>query len=252
MGIEPKIFGYIIFIGLLMSMFVSIFVGKEHAEGIIRNKIIVGHSRTSIYLSKLILSAGASILCEVLYFLVTFLVLTALGGKIIIPIEQFVFACISTIIVIITYSSIYNFVSMLCSESTISVILNVILFVIIFICTATISQTATSSKYVTSKQTYENNVIITQEIPNPNYKGDRIVNMARAIYLFLPNGQASLIAVTDTDITIAKYENKSEEEIEEIVTKEIGTLKTVIVNALISIGIINLVGVLLFSKKELK
>lgn len=32
---------YIWYIGLLMAIFVSIFVGKEYSEGIIRNKIIV-------------------------------------------------------------------------------------------------------------------------------------------------------------------------------------------------------------------
>lgn len=32
---------YIWYIGLLIAIFVSIFVGKEHSEGIIRNKIIV-------------------------------------------------------------------------------------------------------------------------------------------------------------------------------------------------------------------
>lgn len=32
---------YIWYIGLLIAIFVSIFVGKEYSEGIIRNKIIV-------------------------------------------------------------------------------------------------------------------------------------------------------------------------------------------------------------------
>lgn len=32
---------YMVYIGLLIAIFVSIFVGKEYSEGIIRNKIIV-------------------------------------------------------------------------------------------------------------------------------------------------------------------------------------------------------------------
>lgn len=32
---------YMLYIGLLIAIFVSIFVGKEHSEGILRNKIIV-------------------------------------------------------------------------------------------------------------------------------------------------------------------------------------------------------------------
>ena len=44
---------FIIYIGFFIAIFVSIFVGKEHSQGIIRNKIIVGHSRVSIFLSNL-------------------------------------------------------------------------------------------------------------------------------------------------------------------------------------------------------
>ena len=47
---------YLYFIGLMIAIFVSVFVGKEHAEGLIRNKLIVGHSRANIYLSNLIIS----------------------------------------------------------------------------------------------------------------------------------------------------------------------------------------------------
>ena len=36
---------YIMYIGLLIAIFISIFVGKEYSQGIIRNKIIVGHNR---------------------------------------------------------------------------------------------------------------------------------------------------------------------------------------------------------------
>ena len=42
---------FLIYIGLFIAIFVSIFVGKEHSQGIIRNKIIVGHSRFSIFLA---------------------------------------------------------------------------------------------------------------------------------------------------------------------------------------------------------
>ena len=43
--LDKFLYDYIIYIGLFIAMFVSVFVGKEHSEGIIRNKIIVGHTR---------------------------------------------------------------------------------------------------------------------------------------------------------------------------------------------------------------
>ena len=52
---------FITYIGLFIAIFVSIFVGKEHSEGIIRNKIIAGHSRMSIYLSNLIIKISENL-----------------------------------------------------------------------------------------------------------------------------------------------------------------------------------------------
>ena len=40
-GVLDKIINeYVILIGIVIALFISIFVGKEHSEGIIRNKII--------------------------------------------------------------------------------------------------------------------------------------------------------------------------------------------------------------------
>ncbi|MCI9038714.1 MAG: hypothetical protein HFJ29_02360 [Clostridia bacterium] len=41
LALDKLINEFIIYIGFLIAIFVSIFVGKEHSEGIIRNKIIV-------------------------------------------------------------------------------------------------------------------------------------------------------------------------------------------------------------------
>ena len=43
--LDRVVYEFIMYIGLFIAIFISIFVGKEHSEGIIRNKIIVGHSR---------------------------------------------------------------------------------------------------------------------------------------------------------------------------------------------------------------
>lgn len=62
---------FIMYICLFIAIFISIFVGKEYSEGIIRNKIIVGHSRITIYLSKLIITIIVSILCELIYVIIS-------------------------------------------------------------------------------------------------------------------------------------------------------------------------------------
>ncbi len=40
--------------GIVMAVFVSLFVGAEHHDGTIRNKIVLGHTRSDIYLANVI------------------------------------------------------------------------------------------------------------------------------------------------------------------------------------------------------
>lgn len=75
LGVEYSNADGLIFIGVLylmfaMSILIGLFVGTEYSEGTIRNKLIVGHTRENIYLSKLMVCAAADIMIYILYILV--------------------------------------------------------------------------------------------------------------------------------------------------------------------------------------
>ena len=44
--LETSFFDFIMFASILMSVFISLFLGTEYGEGTIRNKIVVGHKLT--------------------------------------------------------------------------------------------------------------------------------------------------------------------------------------------------------------
>ena len=138
---------------------------------------------------------------------------------------------------------------MLCSEITISVVMSVVIFVIMFVSEMLIGETANQPKYITSSN-WDNGVrtIVNQE-PNPNYPGDDIVNFAKTIYLLLPQGQANLIKNSKlTDSNEIREQLYTKEEIEE----NIKQLHQMPIYSLIVISVINMSGLYLFSKKELK
>lgn len=58
---------YLIF---AIAVFIGIFVGTEYSDGTIRNKLTVGHTRSDIYFSKLIVCAVADIILHILYIFV--------------------------------------------------------------------------------------------------------------------------------------------------------------------------------------
>ena len=247
--LDKFLYDYIIYIGLFIAMFVSVFVGKEHSEGIIRNKIIVGHNRISIYISKLIISIVVSVLCELIYIAIMFLIGSKIYEPLQMPISQLSIIILNAILIIIIYCSIFNLISMICSEITISVVISVVIFVIMFVAEIIIGETANQPKYITSSS-WDNGVrtIISQEL-NPNYPGDDIVNLAKTIYLLLPQGQAHIIInskLTDSDEIREQLYTK--EEIEE----NIKELYQMPIYSLIVISVVNIGGLYLFSKKELK
>ena len=247
--LDKFLYDYIIYIGLFIAMFVSVFVGKEHSEGIIRNKIIVGHNRISIYISKLIISIVVSLLCEFIYIAIMYLIGSKIYKPLQMTISQLSIIILNAVLIIITYCSIFNLISMICSEVTISVVMSVIIFVIMFVAEMIIGKTANEPKYITSSS-WDNGVrtIISQEL-DPNYPGDDIVNLAKTIELLLPQGQAQLITNSKlTDSDEIKEQLYTKEEIEEYIK----TIYQMPIYSLIVIGVVNIGGLYLFSKKELK
>ena len=221
---------FITYIGLFIAIFVSIFVGKEHSQGIIRNKIIVGHSRISIFLSNLIISIIVSILCEMIYLVIVLLIGMPLFGQMQMTLTQFMMTMLNTILVIISFCSIYNFISMICSEITISTTICIILFIAMFIAQGSFSLTANSHKYINHTYTDENgNRYIVSQEPNPNSPGDEKVKQAKMIYLSIPQGQAMEISDNNLDY-----------------------VKQMPIYSIVLIGIVNILGIYIFSKKELK
>lgn len=221
---------FIMYIGLFIAVFISIFVGKEHSQGIIRNKIIVGHSRISIFLSNLFISIIVSILCEIIYLIIVILIGIPLFGKIQMSLSEFAMIMLNTFLIIISFCSIFNFITMICSEITISTTICILLFIAMYIAQGAFSLTAHSTKYIENALYDENGNkhIISQEL-DPNYPGDEKVRIAKILYLSIPQGQAM-----------------------EIESNTLNSLKQMPVYSIFFISIINLLGILIFSKKELK
>lgn len=142
---------------------------------------------------------------------------------------QLIMYILNTILIIIAYCSIFNFISMVCSEVTISTTINIVLFIAMFIAESSFYLTASSPKYITNSY-WENGVeyIISQE-PNANYPGDDIVNIAKKVYLSIPNGQARELSSGNSKF-----------------------LYEIPFYCISLIIIINVAGIFIFSKKELK
>lgn len=91
----------LLFVGMLymifvVAVFVSIFVGTEYSDGTMRNKMVVGHIRWNIYVSKLIVCAVADVIIHLLSVLTVLIFGTFfLGGTTLSLGKIFLMMCVS-------------------------------------------------------------------------------------------------------------------------------------------------------------
>lgn len=79
-NVDSLLFGGGVYFIFALATFIGIFVGTEYSDGTIRNKLMVGHTRVTIYLSKLIVCGTAAVIFFSLDILCTLLLGSLLLG----------------------------------------------------------------------------------------------------------------------------------------------------------------------------
>ena len=122
------------FYGVLTAALISLFIGDDFSDGVIRNKIVAGRSRHAIYLSNLVTVWSA---CLVLY-LISAAVTTSVGiflFEINISVKEFGGYLLLGIFTSMAYSSIYCILSMLIGNKSSAVMFCMALaFFLLFVC----------------------------------------------------------------------------------------------------------------------
>ena len=241
--IEPVLTNYIYFIGFFIAIFTSLFVGTEYSDGAIRNKIVVGHTRKNIYLSNLIISIAVGLFIEIVYLILVMIIGIPTLGGLQIPIDKFLFILLDMVLIIIAYSSIFNFITLICSDITIATVVCILSFIGMFVVSEfVVSPIANDKKYYSNYVTNENGEIIeTQKHLNPNYVGDFAKQVYKNILYIIPFGQASQIQSTMSNLS---YENDRYMTDTDIKLAGLYSLGLIIV--------INGIGIYFFKRKDLK
>ena len=232
-SLDEVLVKYIYYIGFFMAFFISLFIGKEYGEGVIRNKIITGHKKTDIYLANLICCILVAIMMVLVYMSIVLLVGIGLFGKLKMSLAKYAFIMLKIVIVIISYCSIYNFITLLSTDMSISLIINITIFVIMWLSSYSLYMVIIAQPYYTT-ETWDEQGVKQVEIGevNPNYPSKTKRNIAKIVYYTLPIGLTN-----ETEKETKEYEN---------------SIVIPLYYPIMAVIVINLVGIELFKKKELK
>lgn len=188
-NIDNGFFACALFIGIVMAVFCSLFIGTEYSDGTIRNKVVIGQKRTSIYLSNLIICAIVSIVMCAAFLIAYLCVGIPLLGFFEMGIKLVLLFTLAVFVLSIAFASIFTLISMLNHNKAITAVVCILLAFLLLFAGAQLykmlNEPETNMGLITTENGQEY-----QEIPNPNYLEDGKREVVQFLYDFVPGGQA--------------------------------------------------------------
>ena len=192
--LDDTFFSQISLIGIIIAIFCSLFLGTEYSDGTIRNKLIVGHSRISIYISNLILCTIAGIALSLTYMITCACAGIPLLGFFQIDAKTAAMLILCSIIISITYTSIFTFIAMLLhNKAVLSTVSIIAAFVLIFAASylnSVLSQPEMRTDYIINAS---GEVTQSEPVPNEFYPTGTKRKVYEFLMEFLPSGQSFLV-----------------------------------------------------------
>ncbi len=188
---------------MALSALVPLFIGTDHSDGTIRNKLIVGHRRADVYLSEFLVCMTALLLLD-LAFLVPFLSLSLpLLGPFMLGAKATVVTGLYTLAMEMAFTALYVTISMLCQSKAYSAVLCIALCAGLLFAGMTLNaKLAEPEMRPPSMQLVmgENGVddaefVEHPEEPNPSYVGGAARQVLQFLYDFIPGGQAIELSI---------------------------------------------------------
>lgn len=186
--------GSVLLAGLILSVFVSLFVGTEYSEGTVRNKLVTGATRSGVYISSFLVCAGAGLLL----YLASLISILAVG----IPMFGFLHHSPTSLAIMllcgvpltVCYAALYNMLAMLIPNRAVNAVVCILLTVALMLLAMTVQGRLEAPEFQNFAELSVNGQIEMLQSPNPRYLND----IQRARYELyrdlLPTGQSISIA----------------------------------------------------------
>lgn len=178
--LQERAFWYPVFIGIILAIFCSLFLGTENSDNTIRNKIIIGHSRVAVYLSNLLICMIAVFFMCVVHTLTVIAVGTPLLGFYTMNTYDVIGYTVAIITMAFVFAAIYTLISMnFQSKASIAVVCILLWLCLLFV-----------SFYIQNKLMAPE--FSNEGVPNTEYLSGRVRDIYLFLSEFLPTGQTIL------------------------------------------------------------
>lgn len=195
-SLDSRYFIFPFLSGILLSPFCALFVGAEYSDGAIRNKLAIGHSRTAVYLSNLILCVTAGVLFCLGYIAAVLAVGFPLLGPMITPLPIVLWYTLCAVVMTAALAALFTMIAMLCQSKAVTAVACIFLaYFLLFLGIYFNSRLEEPEVYPPHEYIQDGQIATTQAEPNPSY----VRGMKRTVYQFLydlPGCQVVQLAAT--------------------------------------------------------
>lgn len=187
-SMDEYYFHFAISIGIFCALFSSMFFGTEYSDGTIRNKVVVGHTKTNIYIANLITTIIATLLMMSIWLIGALIAIPALGVWQMGITGLLVYLMIAVMLVV-AFSAICTVVYMLSTNKALTVVISMLLILGLLIFSSMLYNGLSQPETISGVLITANGMEMSEPSPNPNYVSGVMRKIYGFILDFLPTGQ---------------------------------------------------------------
>lgn len=182
----------LMFIGLVIAVVVSLFIGREYGDQVMRNKVMIGHTRVNIYLANLIVCTAGGIILQAMYLISAYTLSRIFFGPFTIPNYEIIKMQLLGIFVTSAYSAIFTLIAMLIQSKSAGSVTALITAIMLFLFGMTVYQRLAAERFTNKPDIPEYDLVSTEDYE------DSLSETMHSIYEFLddflPSAQADQIS----------------------------------------------------------
>ena len=197
-GLDDFYFEMAPFLGAIMAVFVSLFLGTEYSDGTMRNKLVVGHTRANIYLAGFLTCFLADVVFTALWFV------GGLPGLVLIgPFEMGLWGALTYFFVAVgvaaVFTALFVGLSTLYRNKAVAVVLALVLWLGLALLGSGVCDRLDEVEFHGGMAMIDGEFVMMEDTPNPMYLSGGKRTAAEYLCRVLPTGQA--IEMTTAGIT---------------------------------------------------
>ena len=190
-------FYVLLYIGVVMAVFTSLFLGTEYSDGSLRNKLAVGHSRWAVYAANLLVVCAAGILFYITHFLMSLVCVPVVGVELYSYLAQPILRFFFGVVLILCYGALFTMIAMLDSAKARCAVVSLLLSLALVFGGLMVYGSVTAEETKVQMVLMENGGYERQVVPNPRYLTGTKRMVFECLDACLPGSQAFHVVTAD-------------------------------------------------------